>query len=61
MINKNLNLDQAKYILDPKNWKKSIFEFKNDFMKIETGGNNESILYLDSEYSSICDHSKLHA
>ena len=61
MINKNLNLEQANFILEPNNWKKSIFEFKNEFMKIESGGNKESILYLDSEYSSICDHSKLHA
>ena len=61
MIKNNLNLDQAKFILNLNNWKKSIFEFKNDFMKIETGGNKESILYLDSEYSSFCDHSKLHA
>ncbi len=61
MIKNNLNLDQAKFILNLNNWKKSIIVFKNDFMKIETGGNKESILYLDSEYSSFCDHSKLHA
>ena len=61
MIHKNINLVQAKYILDKNNWdNKSIYEFKNDFENIKIGGTNNTVAYLTSEYSSICDHSKLH-
>ena len=61
LINKYLNIEQAKYILDIKNWnKKSVLDFKNDFSKIATNkGNEGSIVYLNSEEMSICDHSKL--
>ena len=63
LINKYLNIEQAKYILDMKNWKKSsVLDFKNDFSKIATNkGNEGSIVYLYSEKMSICDHSKLFA
>ena len=48
-------------VLDIKNWnKKSVLDFKNDFSKIATNkGNEGSIVYLNSEEMSICDHSKL--
>ena len=61
LINKYLNIEQAKYILDIKNWNKnSVLDFKNDFSKIATNkGNEGSIVYLNSEEMSICDHSKL--
>ena len=60
MINKNLNLEQAEYILNIDNWtQKSLYQFREDFLKIKTNG-KESIIYLNSDYSSICDHSKLH-
>ena len=61
MIHKNINLEQAKYILDINNWTtKSILEFKNGFQRIQVGGTKDTIIYLTSEYSSECDHSKLH-
>ena len=61
MIHKNINIEQAKYILDKNNWaNKSIYEFKSDFKKIKIGGTKDTIVYLTSEYSSTCDHSKLH-
>ena len=61
MIHKNINIEQAKYILDKNNWtNKSIYEFKSDFEKIKIGGTKDTIVYLTSEYSSSCDHSKLH-
>ena len=61
LINKYLNIEQAKYILDIKNWeKKSVLDFKNGFSKIATNkGNEGSIVYLNSEKMSYCDHSKL--
>ena len=63
MINKNINLEQAKFILKINNWtQKSIYEFRKDFLNIKTGGDGkDTISYLSSGYSSICDHSKLHA
>ena len=62
MINKNINLKQAEYILNTENWKeKSIYEFRKDFLNIKSGGDKNTISYLNSENSSICDHSKLHA
>ena len=61
LINKNLNLAQAKYILDIKNWSKSIYEFKNDFLNIKKEENKTSIAYLSSDNSSFCDQSLLHA
>jgi len=63
LINKYLNIEQAKYILDMKNWsKKSVNEFREDFLKIETSiGYEDSIVYLISEKMSFCDHSKLFA
>ena len=62
LINQNLNLEQAKYILDIKNWSKSIYEFKKDFSKIKNQSQNESsIIYWSTSNSSICDHTLLHA
>ena len=63
LINKSLNLRQAKYILDINNWrKKTVNDFRNDFIVIETNESNEtSIIYLTSGSNSICDHSKLDA
>lgn len=63
LINKSLNLKQANYILDINNWrKKSVIDFKKDFLAIETKVSEEtSIVYLSSAASSICDHSKLDA
>ena len=63
MINKNINLEQAKFILKINNWtQKSIYEFRKDFSNIKTGGDSkDTISYLSSGYSSICDHSKLQA
>ena len=56
----SINEEQANYILDLKNWQKnSVIQFRNDFMKIPKGGNKSSIVYLNSYYYSICDHSKL--
>ena len=34
IIYKGLNIEQAKYILDIKNWSKLVYEFKNEFSKI---------------------------
>ena len=61
LINKYLNIEQAKYILDIQNWeKKSVLDFKNGFSKIATNKGNEGlIVYLNSEKMSYCDHSKL--
>ena len=63
MINKNINLEQAKFILKINNWtQKSIYEFRKDFSNIKTGGDSkDTISYLSSGYSSMCDHSKLQA
>lgn len=61
LINKYLNIEQSKYILDIKNWNKArVREFREDFSKIETNkGNEGSIVYFNSDKMSICDHSKL--
>ena len=61
LIKKALNLKQAEYILNINNWKKkSVKEFRNDFLAIKTEeGEKSSIIYLSSEFISICDHSKL--
>ena len=63
VINKFLNVEQAKYILNLNNWnKQSVYEFKKDFMKIDRKNDKDgSIVYLSSEKESICDHSKLFA
>ena len=61
LIHKNINLDQAKYILNIANWSKSIYEFKDEFMKINTDDKKESIVYLNLDHYSYCDHSMLHA
>ena len=63
LINKYLNIEQSKYILDIKNWNKArVREFREDFSKIETNkGNEGSIVYFNSDKMSICDHSKLFA
>ena len=62
LIHNCLNVEQASYIINPENWKKkSIFEFRNDFLKINSKNqNNNSIVYLTSESEDFCDHSKLH-
>ena len=62
LIGNNLNIEQAKYILDINNWKKdTVYEFRRDFKAIKEGGNNQSIVYLNSPFQSMCDHSKLSA
>ena len=61
LINKTLNIKQAEYILDIKNWKKhNAIDFRKDFLslKIEEG-DETSIIYLTSGKNSICDHTKL--
>ena len=57
----SLNVEQANYILKPENWnKKSVIEFRTDFLRIKNDSeNNGCIVYLNSENTSICDHSKL--
>ena len=61
LIHNTLNVEQANYILKPENWnKKSVIEFRTDFLKIKNDSeNNGCIVYLNSENTSICDHSKL--
>ena len=61
LINQNLNIEQAKYILDLKNWgKNSVYEFKRDFLKINADvDKGKYIIYLSSSSKSMCDHSKL--
>ena len=64
LINNCINKKQAKYILDINNWnKKTLCQFRNDFIKINKEGNESSIessiIYLKSYPHSICDHSKL--
>ena len=63
LIRQYLNVEQAEYILNIKNWaKQSVSEFKEDFLEIgRAHKNEESIIYLSSENESICDHSKLYA
>ena len=58
-----LNIEQAKYILDIGNWKKSsVLEFRQGFLDIKTDNSKDaSIIYLSSEKESMCDHSKLYA
>ena len=63
LIHNCLNVDQARYIINPENWeKKSVFEFRNDFLKNKNDNNNSnsSIVYLTSESENFCDHSKLY-
>ena len=61
LIENTLNVEQAKYILEIKNWnKKSITEFKRDFLNIQKDSKSDNcIVYLSSKMESICDHSKL--
>ena len=61
LIENSLNITQAEYILDINNWnKKSVQEFRNDFLNIKKNNDNEKCLvFLSSEEKSICDHSKL--
>ena len=61
LIENTLNIEQANYILDIKNWnKKSVIEFRSNFSEIKKDSeNNNCIVYLSSENKSICDHSKL--
>ena len=63
LINKSLNLEQAKYILDINNWRKeNAICFKKGFLEIKTKDTKETtIIYLSSGTISICDHSKLDA
>ena len=63
LIKKGLNIEQAQYILDIKNWLKlPILEFRKGFLNIKTDSSKDSsIIYLRSEKESICDHSKLFA
>ena len=60
LINKSLNIKQAEYILDIKNWMKdNAIDFRKDFLslKIEEG-DKTSFIYLTSGKNSICDHKK---
>ena len=61
LIENSLNIKQAEYILDINNWmKKSLREFRNDFLEIKKNIDSEKcIVFLSSEEKSICDHSKL--
>ena len=61
LIENSLNIKQAEYILDIKNWMKtSVQVFRNDFLKIKKNNDNEKCsIFLSSEEKSICDHSKL--
>ena len=63
LIKKTLNIKQAEYILDIKNWQKSsVKEFRDGFLAIKTeDGKENSIIFLSSETDSICDHTKLFA
>ena len=61
LINKNINLVQAKYIIDMNNWFKSIYEFKNGFLNIKNSDNKDFISYFSLEHSSYCDHSLVHS
>ena len=56
-----LNVEQAKYILEIKNWNKnSVIQFKRDFLNIKKDSKSDNcIVYLSSKMESICDHSKL--
>jgi len=47
LINNKLTIEKAKYILDLNNWnKKSVLEFKKDFMRIEDDNKSRFIIYL---------------
>ena len=63
LIKQYLNLEQAEYILNIKNWQKeSVDKFKKDFTKIKTSNKkDDSIIYLYTENKSYCDHSMLFA
>ena len=47
IIYKGLNMEQAKYILDIKNWAKLVYEFKNEFSKINNRNQDYSIIFFD--------------
>ena len=55
----SINPKQAEYMLNLENWKKSIEQFRKDFLAINKDSNSSSIIYLSSNNHSICDHSKL--
>ena len=61
LIENSINVEQAQFILEPKNWnKKSVIEFRNEFKKIKKDSKNDNcIVYLKAESKSICDYSKL--
>ena len=61
LIENSINIEQAKFILEPKNWnKKSVIEFRTEFSKIKKDSRKDNcIIYLSSESKSKCDHSKL--
>ena len=61
LIENSINVEQAQFILEPKNWnKKSVIEFSNEFKKIKKDSKNDNcIVYLKAESKSICDYSKL--
>ena len=63
LIKKSLNIKQAEYILNIKNWKKSsVKDFRKGFLAIKsTDGKQNSIILLSSKTDSICDHTKLFA
>ena len=61
LINQSLNIKQAEYILNIKNWNKSnAIDFRKGFLSLITEeGEETSIIYLTSGKNSICDHTKL--
>ena len=61
LIENSINVEQAQFILEIKNWnKKSVIEFSNEFKKIKKDSKNDNcIVYLKAESKSICDYSKL--
>ena len=61
LIENSINVEQAQFILEPKNWnKKSVIEFSSEFKNIKKDSKNDNcIVYLKTESKSICDYSKL--
>ena len=61
LIENSINVEQAQFILEPKNWnKKSVIEFSSEFKNIKKDSKNDNcIVYLKAESKSICDYSKL--
>ena len=54
LLNNNINLNQANYILDINNWKKNLDDFKNGYNNTLKEKNDKSIAFLYTGYSEIC-------